>query len=235
MKEFLPKDWAEILNKEKQSPYFKELENFLEEEWKNETIFPPKSEIFTALKLTPYSEVKVVILGQDPYHDDNQAHGLAFSVKEGIKLPPSLKNIYKELERDIGIPPSNNGNLETWAEQSVLLLNTVLTVRAHHANSHAGKGWEKFTDAILNEVNKKEETVIFLLWGGNAAKKIPLIDTRKHVIISTAHPSPLSAYRGFFGSKPFSRINDILKKNGTNPINWKIPEKEDDLPLFSFT
>ena len=234
MKKLIPKDWIDILKEETEAAYFKELEKFLKMEWKNETIFPPRDEIFTALRLTPYSEVKVLILGQDPYHDDNQAHGLAFSVKDGIKLPPSLRNIYKELDDDLGIPQSTSGDLEGWAKQGVLLLNTALTVRAHQANSHAGKGWENFTDAVLKHVNKKEEPVIFVLWGGNAAKKIPLIDNDKHVIISTAHPSPLSAYRGFFGSKPFSKINDILKKNGNKPINWEISQAEDEMPLFSF-
>lgn len=232
MKELIPDDWAEIVRKETTSPYFEELENFLDSEWEKETVFPPRNEIFTALNLTPYSEVKVFILGQDPYHDDNQAHGLAFSVKGNIKLPPSLRNIYKELKEDLGITPSGNGNLEHWSEQGVLLLNTVLTVRAHQANSHKNQGWEKFTDAVLKAVNKKKEPVIFLLWGGNAAKKIPLIDTAKHTIISTAHPSPLSAYRGFFGSKPFSKINTILKENGDTPIDWAIPPSEDDMPLF---
>ena len=235
MKKLIPEDWKKILRNELESEEFASLGEFLEDEWQNETVFPPKREIFTALKLTPYPKVKVVILGQDPYHDDNQAHGLAFSVKGNTKLPPSLKNIYKELESDLNIPPAKSGNLESWAEQGVLLLNTVLTVRAHNANSHAGHGWEWFTDAILKHINRKEDPVIFLLWGGHAAKKIPLIDSDKHIIIKSPHPSPLSAYRGFFGSKPFSQINDILQKNNIPTINWQISEKDilDDMPLFS--
>ena len=235
MKDLIPNDWKNILDEEINSEEFRNLEQFLENEWKNETVFPPKKEIFTALKLTPYSKVRVAILGQDPYHDDHQAHGLAFSVKGRTKLPPSLKNIYKELESDLNIPQAYSGNLESWAEQGVLLINAVLTVRAHQANSHAGHGWEWFTDAILKHLNTKKEPVIFLLWGGNAAKKIPLIDSSKHIIIKSPHPSPLSAYRGFFGSKPFSKINEILKNHKNRPINWQIPEKEnfDDMPLFA--
>ena len=223
MKELIPTDWKKILNKELNSEKFISLESFLEQEWNNETIFPPKEEIFTALKLTPFSKVKVVILGQDPYHDYNQAHGLAFSVKGTTKLPPSLKNIYKELNSDLGIPPAESGNLESWAKQGVLLLNTVLTVRAHNANSHAGHGWEWFTDTILKHINRERESVIFLLWGGKAAKKEPLIDADKHIIIKSAHPSPLSAYRGFFDSKPFSKINKILAEKNLPVIEWEIP------------
>jgi len=235
MKKLIPKEWLKVLDKEINSAYFANLENFLKKEWKSKTIFPPKKDIFTALKLTPYSEVKVLILGQDPYHDDNQAHGLAFSVQNGVKLPPSLRNIYKELESDLGIPSSPSGNLESWAKQGVLLINTVLTVRAHQANSHSGKGWETFTDAIIKELNKKREPVIFLLWGGNAAKKIPLIDSKKHFIIKSPHPSPLSAYRGFFGSQPFSKINKILKDRNSKVIDWELPEYRNaiDMPLFA--
>jgi uracil-DNA glycosylase len=232
MRNLIPETWQKILQDEINSNYFRDLEKFLDNEWLTETIFPPKEEIFTALKLTPYSEVKVLILGQDPYHDYNQAHGLAFSVLHKQKLPPSLRNIYKELENDLNIPPSSNGNLESWAKQGVLLINTVLTVRAHQANSHAKKGWETFTDAIIKKLNKKREPVIFLLWGGNAAKKVPLIDSDKHFIITAPHPSPLSAYRGFFGSQPFSEINKLLKKRNIPPINWEIPEDNSDIPLF---
>ncbi len=234
MRELIPEDWRKILEDELNSPEFKNLEHFLENEWSSQTIFPPKEKIFTAMQLTPFSKVKVLLLGQDPYHDDNQAHGLAFSVQNGVKIPPSLRNIYKELESDLKISPARNGNLKTWAEQGVLLINTVLTVRAHSANSHAGQGWEWFTDAVLKHLNQKEDTVIFLLWGANAAKKIPLIDSEKHIIITSPHPSPLSAYRGFFGSKPFSKINKVLEEHKIRPINWKLPDYDnyEDMPLF---
>jgi uracil-DNA glycosylase len=235
IEKLIPEDWRKVLRSEITSDYFANLVDFLETEWKNETVFPPKDQIFTALNLTPYSEVKVLILGQDPYHDENQAHGLAFSVQDGVKLPPSLRNIYKELKNDLAIPPSAGGNLESWAKQGILLLNTALTVRAHQANSHAGKGWEIFTDAVIKHLNDKEEPVIFLLWGGNAAKKAPLIDADRHFIIKAPHPSPLSAYRGFFGSKPFSEINKILKKNHKKEIDWQLPESDNDIdmPLFA--
>jgi len=235
MKNLIPEDWRKILEDEIESDYFRDLEKFLEREWEKETVFPPKNQIFSALKLTPYSEVKVLVLGQDPYHDENQAHGLAFSVQNGVKLPPSLRNIYKELESDLDISPSRSGNLESWAKQGLLLINTVLTVRAHQANSHAGRGWEIFTDAIIKKLNNKTEPVIFLLWGGNAAKKVPLIDSEKHIIITSPHPSPLSAYRGFFGSKPFSQINQILKESNNSQIDWQLPEDNNDIdmPLFA--
>lgn len=233
--ELIPSEWRKILSEELNAPYFHKLEAFLDQEWKNEQIFPPKDEIFTAFKLTPYEQIKVFVVGQDPYHDDNQAHGLAFSVKHGIKLPPSLRNIYKELEDDLGIPMANTGFLENWAKQGVFMLNTVLTVRAHNANSHAKQGWEVFTDYVLKKVNEREDPVIFLLWGSQAIKKEEHIDTGKHTVISSAHPSPLSAYRGFFGSKPFSKINDKLTELGKTPINWQIPESNDfdDLPPFA--
>lgn len=233
--ELIPEKWQKILYEEVNATYFQKLEAFLDEEWKNEQIFPPKDEVFTAFKLTPYKQIKVFVLGQDPYHDDNQAHGLAFSVKPGIKLPPSLRNIYKELETDLGIPMANNGFLESWAKQGVFMLNTVLTVRAHNANSHAKQGWEIFTEHVLKKVNEREDPVIFLLWGSQAIKKEEHIDTDKHYVISSAHPSPLSAYRGFFGSKPFSQVNNKLKKLGKTSIDWKIPDNSnfDDLPLFN--
>jgi len=234
--ELIPEKWQKILSEEFNAPYFQQLEAFLDDEWQKEQIFPPKDEIFTAFNLTPYDQIKVFVVGQDPYHDDNQAHGLAFSVKQGIKLPPSLRNIFKELESDLGIPVANNGFLEYWAKQCVLMLNTVLTVRAHNANSHAKHGWETFTDHVLKKVNERQDPVIFLLWGSQAIKKEEFIDTKKHTVISSAHPSPLSAYRGFFGSKPFSQINDKLTELGKTPIDWKVPEKDEhsDLPLFSF-
>ena len=235
MNQLIPDGWQDILADETASPSFRQLTAFLKNEWKNEEIFPPVDKIFTALRLVPYSDIKVVILGQDPYHDDNQAHGLAFSVPDGVKLPPSLRNIYKELESDLGILPSANGNLESWAKQGVLLLNTVLTVRAHNPNSHAGRGWEEFTDSILRKISEKSTPVVFLLWGGKAAKKLPLIDQERHHVIMTAHPSPLSAYRGFFGSKPFSGINAFLEADGISPVDWRIPDSNNNMPLFSFS
>ena len=235
LKELIPDDWRSVLAEEFEKEYFSELESFLEKELNSYQVFPPVDEIFTALRLTSFDDVRVVVIGQDPYHDDNQAHGLAFSVKAGVKLPPSLKNIYKELENDLGFPPASTGNLTAWAEQGVLMLNTVLTVRAHDANSHAGHGWEVFTDAIFVKISSMKENVVFVLWGGNAAKKISIIDTSKHHIIRSAHPSPLSAYRGFFDSKPFSKINDFLEKNGSAPIDWRPQGNDtfDDMPLFS--
>jgi uracil-DNA glycosylase len=237
LKDLLPKDWKKILALELEKDYFEKLNAFLLNEWSSEEIFPPKEDIFSALKHTPYNSVRVLILGQDPYLDLGQAHGLCFSVRRGVKLPPSLKNIYKELEADLGIKPADDGFLESWADQGVLLLNTVLTVRAHQANSHSKKGWEIFTDAIIKAVNEKKDPVVFVLWGNPSQKKIPLIDQNKHKIISSAHPSPLSARRGFFGSKPFSRINDALKKSGFPAIDWNLQPESDkplqqELPLF---
>lgn len=228
-------DWYEIVANEAKKDYFKNLEKFLKEEWKKEEIFPPKDEIFTAFNLTPLKDLKVLILGQDPYHDNNQAHGLAFSVRESVKIPPSLRNIFKELKSDLNISPPNNGYLPSWATQGVLLINAVLTVRAHQANSHANRGWETFTDAIISYINKQDKSIIFLLWGNNAIKKSALIDSSKHTIITSPHPSPLSAHRGFFGSKPFSKINKILAEKGEDAINWQTPNRDDisDLPLFS--
>jgi len=231
----IPDEWLNILSEEVNAPYFRQLEAFLNDEWAKEQIFPPKEEIFTALKLTPFDKIKVFIVGQDPYHDDNQAHGLAFSVKHGIKIPPSLRNIYKELESDIGIAIPNHGYLESWAKQGVFMLNTVLTVRAHQANSHAKHGWETFTDAVLKRVNERNDPAIFILWGNQAIKKTDFIDTGKHTVISSAHPSPLSAHRGFLGSKPFSKVNKKLKELEKTPIDWSIPLEDEfaDLPLFS--
>src|SRR5262249_23229462 len=195
----LPPSWQAVVGDERQKPYFQELEKFLDEERRNHTVFPPKDEVFTALKLTPYDQVKVFLLGQDPYHDEGQAHGLAFSVRPGVTPPPSLINIFKELHSDLGCKIPDNGYLVPWAERGVLLLNAVLTVRAHAPNSHKNKGWEKFTDAVIRKVNDKEDPVVFLLWGGYAQKKIKLIDTARHKIVQSAHPSPLSARSGFFG------------------------------------
>ncbi|HTK10017.1 MAG TPA: uracil-DNA glycosylase [Ktedonobacteraceae bacterium] len=219
----LPESWQHLLIEEFEQPYFQKLEQFVDNERTQNTVFPPEKDVFNALNYTPYENVKVLLLGQDPYHDDNQAHGLCFSVRPGIKPPPSLANMYKELNTDLGIPVSNNGCLVPWAQQGVLLLNAVLTVRAHMANSHKNKGWEKFTDAVIRKVNEKADPVVFVLWGGYAQKKSSLIDTSRHVIVQSAHPSPLSAHHGFFGSKPFSKINDALRAAGKTEIDWRIP------------
>jgi uracil-DNA glycosylase len=220
----IPEDWRVHLDDAINADSFKELQGFLDPETVNEQVFPPENEIFSAMALTPFDQVRVVILGQDPYHDDNQAHGLAFSVRRGVKIPPSLRNIYKELESDLQVPAAEHGCLGKWAEQGVLLLNTVLTVRAHQANSHRKKGWEKFTDAVIRAVNAKDNPVCFVLWGGPAGKKTALIDESKHLIIAAAHPSPLSSYRGFFGSQPFSTINHFLRENNAADINWELGE-----------
>ena len=220
----LPPSWQAVVGDELDKPYFHKLQEFLDEERRRHTVFPPKDEVFTALKLTPYEEVRVLILGQDPYHDDNQAHGLAFSVRPGIRPPPSLLNIFKELHDDLGCKVPNNGYLVPWAEQGVLLLNAVLTVRAHQANSHKNKGWEKFTDAVIRAVNDKGDPVVFVFWGGNAQRKGKLIDTDRHTIVQSAHPSPLSAKSGFFGSRPFSAVNQVLRAAGKPEIDWQIPD-----------
>lgn len=198
------------------------LENFLNEEYENNIIYPVRENIYTALKLTDYNDVRVVIIGQDPYHEPNQAHGLAFSVLDGIKLPPSLKNIYKEIESDLGIKMSGSGNLSSWASQGVLLLNNVLTVRAHEANSHKKKGWEFVTDSIVKKLNERDEMIIFVFWGNNAKSKEALVTNPNHIVLKAPHPSPLSAYQGFFGCKHFSKINSILRDNGLKEINWQI-------------
>jgi len=228
-------DWKSIFEKEVKKTYFKELLTFLENELKNHKVFPKQKDIFNAFNLTPYEHVKVVIIGQDPYHDDGQAHGLAFSVKPGVKKPPSLRNIFKELSNDIGCTIPDHGSLTHWAKQGVLLLNTVLTVRAHNANSHAGKGWEQFTDSVITRLNDDKKGLIFVLWGKNAEKKVNLVNRDKHKVLISAHPSPLSASRGFFGSSPFSKINSILIENGEKSIDWQITNSEEtfkDLPLF---
>ncbi|HEV8296405.1 MAG TPA: uracil-DNA glycosylase [Acidimicrobiales bacterium] len=217
-------DWNPILRNQFDLPYWQELQAFVTSERVRHPVFPPKDEVFRALHLTPYANTKVLILGQDPYHGPGQAHGLCFSVREGVGLPPSLVNIYKELETDLGIRAPKHGNLEHWATQGVLLLNAVLTVRAHQANSHQGKGWEQFTDEVIRAVNAKPETVVFVLWGSYARRKKALIDARRHVIIESAHPSPLSAHNGFFGSRPFSRANAALIAAGREPVDWRIPD-----------
>lgn len=218
----LPGSWKPLVGDELNKPYFENLKVFLEEERRNHTVYPPEKEVFQALQATPYNEVKVMILGQDPYHGEGQAHGLAFSVRPGVKPPPSLVNMFKELRDDIGCPIPDTGYLMPWAEQGVLLLNAVLTVRAHEPNSHKNKGWEKFTDRVIQAVGEKEDRVVFVLWGGYARKKLALIDTGRHAVIESAHPSPLSARNGFFGSRPFSRINQALQEAGREPIDWQL-------------
>jgi uracil-DNA glycosylase len=216
-------DWNPILRAELDAPYFKELQGFVASERARQRIYPPQDEVFAALHLTPYAEVKVLILGQDPYHGANQAHGLCFSVRPGVPLPPSLENIFTELEADVGVQRPDHGCLDCWARQGVLLLNATLTVRAGQAASHQGKGWERFTDAVIEAVNAKPERVVFILWGASARRKRALIDTSRHAVIESAHPSPLSASNGFFGSRPFSRANAALLEAGREPIDWRIP------------
>lgn len=216
-------DWMELLENQFQMEYYKELRTFLIHEYGSRTIYPDKYDIFNALNYTSYKDVKVVILGQDPYHGPNQAHGLSFSVKPGVPAPPSLVNIYKELKDDLDCFIPNNGYLKKWTDQGVLLLNTALTVRAREANSHRNKGWEIFTDAIISILNKREKPMVFILWGSNAISKEKLITNKIHYIIKAPHPSPLSAHRGFFGSKPFSKTNNFLESIGEAPIDWQIP------------
>ncbi|MCL6615898.1 MAG: uracil-DNA glycosylase [Anoxybacillus ayderensis] len=218
----LKNDWAPLLQGEFQKPYYVKLRQFLKEEYRTKTIYPDMHDIFNALHYTPYANVKVVILGQDPYHGPNQAHGLSFSVKPGVALPPSLLNIFKELQDDLGGYIPNNGYLLKWAKQGVLLLNTVLTVRRGEANSHKGKGWEHFTDRVIELVNEKREPVVFILWGRHAQAKKELITNEHHYIIEAPHPSPFSAARGFFGSRPFSKTNTFLQQTGREPIDWQI-------------
>lgn len=218
----LGNDWDDILKEEFEKDYYKNLRQFLINEYKTQKIYPDMYEIFEALKHTSYKDTKVLILGQDPYHGQNQAHGLSFSVKKGVKTPPSLLNIYKELNEDLGLYMPNNGYLMKWAEQGVLLLNTVLTVREGQPNSHKDKGWEIFTDNIISKLNKRQDPVIFILWGNNARNKKCLIDTNKHFILEAPHPSPLSASRGFFGCGHFSKVNNILKNLKKSQIDWQI-------------
>ena len=213
--------WKKVLEKEFSEKYFQDLVKFVKQEYNNSTIYPPAKFIFNAFELTPFDKVKVVILGQDPYHGPNQANGLAFSVNNGIKLPPSLVNIYKEIENDLGIKTINKrGCLDSWAKQGVLLLNATLTVRANQAGSHQNKGWEEFTDSVIKLLSDKKENLVFILWGNYAQKKGVVIDENKHLVIKSAHPSPLSAYNGFFGSKPFSQTNSYLIFSNQEPINW---------------
>ena len=218
-------DWAEKISAEYKKPYYRELFTFIKDEYSKVVVYPPSEDIFNAMHLTPLSNVKCVILGQDPYHEPGQAHGLCFSVKPDIKIPPSLENIYKELHDDIGFEIPNHGYLEEWAKQGVLLLNTVLTVQAHRAFSHRGKGWEQFTDAIIRTVNEVDRPVVFLLWGKPAQEKKALLNNPKHLILEAPHPSPLSAYRGFFGCRHFSKANEFLMQNGETPIDWTLPSE----------
>lgn len=222
-KQILKNDWAPLLEEEFSKPYYLQLREFLKQEYKHYRIYPDMYEIFNALHYTAFADVKVVILGQDPYHGPNQAHGLSFSVKPGVPLPPSLKNIFLELQADLGCTPPSSGYLVPWTKQGVLLLNTVLTVREGQAHSHQGKGWEIFTDRVIEILNRKSNPVVYILWGSAAQMKKQLIDTNKHFIIKAPHPSPLSAHRGFFGSKPFSKTNSILKTIGQTEINWQLP------------
>lgn len=215
-------DWLEPLKPEFSKPYYKKLYQTVNEEYRTHQIFPPADDIFNAFALTPLHEVKVVILGQDPYHGEGQAHGLCFSVKPDVEIPPSLINIYKELQDDCGCEIPNNGYLTKWAKQGVLLLNTVLTVRAHQANSHRGIGWEEFTDAAIRVLNEQDRPMVFILWGRPAQMKKSMLTNPNHLIIESPHPSPLSAYRGFFGSRPFSRTNKYLKEHGLKEIDWQI-------------
>ncbi len=216
------KGWDEVLYPETQKSYYKNLMDFIDAQYSTKTIYPPRENIFSALSLTDYDNVRVVILGQDPYHEKGQAHGLAFSVNVGVPTPPSLCNMYKELNSDLGCYIPNNGYLEKWAKQGVLMLNTVLTVEEGKANSHKKSGWTTFTDSIISALNNREKPVIFLLWGGNAKEKLKLITSSHHFVLSTVHPSPLSAYGGFFGSKHFSKTNKILESMGEKPIDWQI-------------
>ena len=217
-------DWVEYIQGEYKKPYYKSLYETVLKEYKTQEIYPPSKEIFKAYELCSYKKLKVVILGQDPYHGTGQAQGLSFSVKKGMPLPPSLQNIYRELSDDLSCSIPKNGDLRPWAEQGVLLLNTVLTVRAHQAFSHRGIGWEEFTDATIAAIEEKEDPVVYILWGSPAQSKRKMIHQKKRLILTAPHPSPLSAYRGFFGSKPFSKCNAYLEKEGLSPIDWTIPD-----------
>jgi uracil-DNA glycosylase len=223
----LPPSWSPVLGAELQAPYFRKLEAFVAAERETQQVFPPADEVFAAFEHTPFERVRVLIVGQDPYHDDGQAHGLCFSVRRGVKLPPSLRNIYKELQADVGVAPPKHGELTAWADRGVMLLNTVLTVRAHAANSHRKKGWETFTDRVIEVLAEREDPLVFVLWGKPAQQKIRLIEAHSrngHAIVCAAHPSPLSAKSGFFGSKPFSQVNEALRGWGQAPIDWSLPD-----------
>lgn len=220
----LQNDWDEIVGEEFNKPYYLQLRQFLKEEYRSHRIYPNMYDIFNALRATSFAQTKVVIIGQDPYHGVGQAHGMCFSVKKGVPPPPSLKNIFKELMDDVGIAMPSHGELTSWAEQGVLLLNTVLTVREGQPNSHRGKGWETFTDCVISKLNEKTTPVVFLLWGANARAKSVLITNPKHILLQAPHPSPLSAHSGFLGCRHFSKTNEILKQNGLTPIDWALPD-----------
>ncbi|HIX01190.1 MAG TPA: uracil-DNA glycosylase [Candidatus Ligilactobacillus excrementigallinarum] len=224
MKTLIHNDWQEVLASEFEKPYYAQLHQFLKNEYQNYNIHPDMYHIFQAFEWTPFAKTKVVILGQDPYHEPHQAHGLSFSVLPGVPVPPSLQNIYKELQSDLGIKPVNHGYLKKWAQQGVLLLNSVLTVRNGQAFSHRGKGWEQLTDAAIQKLSKRPQPVVFILWGKAAQAKEKYIDTTTNIVIKSAHPSPLSANRGFFGSRPFSKANAALEAMGEKPIDWQLPE-----------
>jgi uracil-DNA glycosylase len=217
-------DWNPLLRGEFDKPYWATLQAFVRNEREHHVVYPPHQDVFAAIHLTSYADTRVMILGQDPYHGPGQAHGLCFSVRRGVAVPPSLVNIHKELQSDLGVPPVRHGNLEHWATSGVLLLNTTLTVRAGQAASHQGKGWETFTDQVIRVVNDKVDPVVFILWGASARKKRSLIDTSRHAIVESAHPSPLSAHNGFFGSRPFSTANEALIARGRQPIDWRLPD-----------
>ncbi len=217
-------DWEPILKEAAKDPSYQKLRAFLKEEYETKTIYPDIHHIWTAFEWTPYHQVKVVILGQDPYHGPNQAHGLSFSVQPKVNVPPSLRNIYKELDNDLGIPPVQHGFLKSWAEQGILLLNTVLTVQKGKANSHKDKGWEVLTDFVIEKLNDREKPIVFILWGNASIKKRALIDESRHVVLTSPHPSPFSAHKGFFGSKVFSKTNAALQQFGEEPIDWRLPE-----------
>ncbi|MDY3553761.1 uracil-DNA glycosylase [Gemmata sp. JC717] len=223
----LDPSWHKALDPETRKPYWTDLVRFIIEERKTQTVFPPAPDVFNAFRFTPLDKVKVLILGQDPYHGPGQAHGLCFSVRPGVATPPSLRNIYKELETDLGIPPVKHGYLAEWARRGVLMLNACMTVRKGQANSHKDKGWEKFTDAAISAVSAESRRVVFVLWGSYAQKKIPLIDQKKHVVVKSAHPSPFSEHL-FFGTKPFSKVNEALEAAGEKPIDWRLPEKAEE-------
>lgn len=225
LQDTLAASWQELLADEFEKAYWSKLEAFVEQERTDNPgkIYPPEDKVFAALNFADYADVKVVLIGQDPYHGPGQAHGLSFSVEKGVSIPPSLRNMYKELESDLGISAPKHGSLEHWAEQGVLLLNTVLTVRHKEANSHRKQGWEKFTDAVIKKMNEREDPLVFILWGGSAKKKQKHIDTDRHTIIASAHPSPLSAHNGFFGTSPYSKVNEALEEMGKEPIDWELP------------
>lgn len=224
MKELIHNDWWPVLKPEFASADYAHLRDFLVDEYRHRTVYPEMHHLFQAFEWTPFSAVKVVILGQDPYHGPGQAHGCSFSVLPGVAVPPSLQNIYKELQSDLGYPPVSHGYLKSWADQGVLLLNAVLTVRAGQANSHRGRGWEQITDAAIRALSERPTPVVFILWGRSAQAKQNLIDQKRNFVIKSAHPSPLSAYRGFFGSRPFSKANEDLLLTGQTPINWQLPQ-----------